>query len=191
MIQSFLGASPRFDESNFIAESAAVIGDVELGHGSSVWFNATIRGDVNWIRIGSETSIQDNAVVHVTNRTAPTSIGNRVTVGHSAVVHGCTIHDRVLVGIGAIILDRAVIGSDTIIGAGALVTTGVEIPERSLVLGSPAKIIRMLTDDEVASVARYADNYARYTRIYLGKERPETNPFYDVHPSVDGGAHPA
>lgn len=180
MIQSFLGVSPRYDDSNFIAESASVIGDVEIGFGSSVWFNATIRGDVNWIRIGADTSIQDNAVVHVTNRTAPTTIGNRVTVGHSAVVHGCTVQDRVLVGIGAIVLDHAVIGSDTIIGAGALVTSGVQIPERSLVLGSPARVVRTLTDDEVASVSRYADNYARYTRIYLGKERPERNPFYET-----------
>ncbi len=180
MIQEFLGVSPRYDESNFIADTASVIGDVALGRGSSVWFHATLRGDVNWIRVGSETSIQDNAVVHVTNRTAPTRIGNRVTVGHSAVVHGCTIHDRVLVGIGAIILDHAEIGSDTIIGAGALITSGVKIPERSLVLGSPAKVIRTLTDEEIASVDRYAENYARYTRIYLGKERPESNPFYDA-----------
>lgn len=178
MIQDFLGASPRFDESNFIADSASVIGDVTLGAGSSIWFNATVRGDVNWIRIGSETSIQDNAVVHVTNRTAPTTIGNRVTVGHSAVVHGCTVHDRVLIGIGSIILDFAEIGSDSIVGAGALITSGIKIPERSLVLGSPARVVRELTDEEVATVSRYADNYARYTRIYLGKERPERNPFY-------------
>ena len=178
MIHEFLGARPSYDDSNFIAESAAVIGDVTIGRGSSIWFNATVRGDVNWIRIGDETSIQDNAVVHVTNRTSPTSIGNRVTVGHSAVVHGCTIHDRVLVGIGAIVLDRADIGSDSIIGAGALVTTGIEIPPRSLVLGSPARVMRALTDEEVDSVAQYANNYARYTRIYLGKERPESNPFY-------------
>ena len=180
MIHDFLGISPKYDETNFIAESADLIGDVVLGSGSSVWFHATVRGDVNWIRIGSETSIQDNAVVHVTNRTAPTTIGNRVTVGHSAVVHGCTIHDRVLVGIGAIILDHAEIGSDTIIGAGALITSGIRIPERSLVLGSPARVIRTLTDEEVASVARYADNYAKYTRLYLGKERPDSNPFYDA-----------
>lgn len=178
MIHEFLGLTPRFDASNFIADSADVIGDVELETGSSIWFNATVRGDVNWIRVGVETSIQDGAVVHVTNRTAPTRIGSRVTVGHGAVVHGCTIHDRVLIGIRAVVLDHAVIGSDSIIGAGALVTSRTEIPPRSMVLGSPARVVRVLTDEEVASVDRYAENYARYTRIYLGKERPEKNPFY-------------
>jgi len=179
MIHSFLGQSPRYDESNFIALSADVIGDVTLGRGASIWFNATVRGDVNWIEIGEASNIQDNAVVHVTNRTAPTTIGNHVTVGHSAVIHGCTILDHVLVGMGAMILDHAEIGNHCIIGAKALVTGRKIIPPRSLVLGSPAKVVRQLTDEEVASIDRYAQNYLKYSAIYRGEVVPATNPFYE------------
>jgi len=178
MIQSFIHRSPAIDESNFIAETAAVIGDVTLGTDTSVWFSASIRGDVNRIRIGNRSNIQDNAVVHVTHHTAPTLIGDNVTVGHSAIIHGCTVQDRVLVGMGAIILDHADIGSDTIIGAGALITGGVVIPPRSLVLGSPAKVVRTLTEEEVASIMDYANNYVRYKNVYLGHDKPDTNPFY-------------
>lgn len=178
MILPFIGVSPSFDASNFIAETAAVIGDVHLGTDASVWFSATVRGDVHRIRIGACSNIQDNAVVHVTNGSAPTSIGERVTVGHSAVVHGCTIQDDVLIGMGAILLDNVNVGSHSIIGAGALVTSGITIPERSLVLGSPAKIVRSLTDKEVASIGEYAANYVRYKNIYLGIETPKKNPFY-------------
>lgn len=179
MIRPFLQAYPVYDDSNFIASSAEVIGDVRLGEGASIWFNATVRGDVNWIRIGRASNVQDNAVVHVTNRTASTRIGEEVTVGHSAVVHGCTIDDRVLVGIGSVILDHAVIGADSIIGARALVTGRTEIPPRSLVLGSPAKVVRSLTEEEVASIRRYAANYLAYSAIYRGEDRPATNPYYD------------
>jgi carbonic anhydrase/acetyltransferase-like protein (isoleucine patch superfamily) len=179
MIRDFLGARPSFDSSNFIAQSANLIGDVTLGSESSVWFNATIRGDVNWIRIGSYSNVQDNAVVHVTNRTAPVTIGDSVTIGHSAVVHGCRIHDRVLVGIGAILLDHADVGEGSIIGAGALVTSRTVIPPGSLVLGTPARVVRRLTDDEIASILEYAENYRRYSRIYRGAERPAENPFYN------------
>ncbi len=180
MIRPFLNAYPVFDDSNFIASSAEVIGDVQLGEGASIWFNATVRGDVNWIRIGRASNVQDNAVVHVTNRTAPTRIGDEVTIGHSAVVHGCTIEDRVLVGIGSVILDHAVIGSDSIVGARALVTGRTVIPPRSLVLGSPARVVRSLTEEEVESIRRYAENYLKYSAIYRGEVRPERNPFYDA-----------
>ena len=179
MIRDFLGARPSFDASNFIAESADVIGDVTLGSETSVWFNATIRGDVHRIRIGSCSNVQDNAVVHVTNRTAPTTIGDRVTIGHSAVIHGCRIRDRVLIGIGAIVLDHADVGEDSIVGAGALITSRTVIPPRSLVLGSPARISRELSDEEVISILEYAENYRRYSRIYRGAEYVERNPFYD------------
>ncbi len=178
MIQSFIHRSPKIDASNFIAENAAVIGDVHLGRDASVWFSATVRGDVHRIRIGNRSNIQDNAVVHVTHHTSPTTIGDNVTVGHSAVVHGCTIQDRVLVGMGAIILDHANIGSDSIIGAGALVTGGKEIPPRSMVIGSPARVVRELTDEEVATIMNYANNYVRYKNVYLGVDKPDTNPFY-------------
>ncbi len=179
MIAEFLGARPEFDATNFIASTASVIGDVRIGVHSSIWFNATVRGDVNWIRIGRCSNVQDNAVVHVTNRTAPTSIGDYVTIGHSAVVHGCTVNDRVLVGIGSVILDHAEVGSDTLIGAGSLITSGVRVPPRSLVLGSPAKVVRELTTEEVATVRRYAEHYLEYSRIYLGVDQPAANPFYD------------
>ncbi len=179
MIHEFLGVRPSFDDSNFIAPSADVIGDVRLGRGASVWFNATVRGDVNWIRIGAGTNVQDNCVVHVTNRTAPTTIGEGVTLGHGAIVHGCTIGDNVLVGMGAIVLDHARIGRDVVIGAQALLTQGIEIPPRSLVLGSPARRIRELTDEEVAKIRVYAQHYLRYSAIYRGVETPATNPFYD------------
>lgn len=180
MIHSFIGKYPVFNDENWIAPSADVIGDVVLGEKSSIWFNATVRGDVNFIRIGNFSNVQDNAVVHVTNRTAPTRIGNYVTIGHSAVVHGCTLEDNVLVGMGAIILDHAVIGQDSIVGANALVTSRMVVPARSLVLGSPAKVVRTLSDEEVAYIRKFADNYVRYSAIYRGEDQPETNPFYDT-----------
>lgn len=179
MIRDFIGASPAYDDSNFIAPSADVIGDVGLGRNASIWFNSTVRGDVNWIRIGEASNIQDNAVVHVTHGTAPTDIGAYVTVGHSAVVHGCTIEDGSLIGIGAVILDHAVIGEGSLIGARALVTSRAKIPPRSLVMGSPARVVRELSDEEVADVRQFAVNYVRYRGIYLGEEVPETNPYYD------------
>jgi len=179
MIQEFIGVHPVLDETNFVAETAAVIGDVHLGKDSSVWFSATVRGDVHRIRIGARSNIQDNAVVHVTNQTAPTTIGNAVTVGHSAIVHGCRVEDQVLIGMGAIILDHAVIGSRSIVGAHALVTGGVIIPEESLVLGSPARVVRRLTPEEVSSIVTYSDNYVKYKDIYLGRVAPDSNPFYD------------
>ncbi|MBT3448146.1 MAG: gamma carbonic anhydrase family protein [Bacteroidetes Order II. Incertae sedis bacterium] len=178
MIRDFIGCSPQLDATNFVAETAAVIGDVHLAKDVSIWFGASLRGDVNRISIGERSNVQDNAVVHVTNGTAPTNIGKGVTIGHSAIVHGCTIEDDVLVGMGSIILDKAVIGSRSIIGAGALITSGVIIPPESLVLGSPAKVIRGLRSDEIDSIYEYASNYVRYKNIYLGVERPDTNPFY-------------
>ncbi len=180
MLRPFLGLSPAVHASAFVADTADVIGDVTLGAQSSIWFHATVRGDVHRIRIGDRSNIQDNAVVHVTNRTAPTTIGNGVTVGHSAVVHGCTLEDDVLVGIGAVILDHAVIGAGSLVGARALVTSRTVIPPRSLVMGSPATVVRPLTDAEYDSVRSFATNYVRYSRIYLGVEVPASNPFYET-----------
>lgn len=178
MIHEFIGRSPDIHETAFVADSANVIGDVRLGRDSSIWFNATVRADVHRIVIGDESNVQDNAVIHVTHGTAPTTIGDRVTIGHSAVVHGCTIENEVLIGIGSIILDHAVVGSQSIVGAGALVTGGLEIPPRSMVLGVPARVVRPLTDEEVATLADYASNYVRYKNIYVGVESPPENPFY-------------
>ncbi len=178
MLHPFLGRSPRLDGSVWVAPSADVIGDVVFGEACSVWYQAVVRGNVNFIRIGRRTNVQDGAVLHVTNRTAPLVIGDEVTIGHGAIVHGCTIEDRVLVGMGAVVMDHAVVGADSILGARALVTQGVVIPPRSLVVGSPAKVIRSLTDAEVASIGRYAENYVRYSRVHLGVDVPDENPFY-------------
>jgi carbonic anhydrase/acetyltransferase-like protein (isoleucine patch superfamily) len=179
MIKSFIGKHPEYDDSNYIAETAVVIGDVVLGEGASIWHNCTVRGDVNWIRIGEASNVQDNTVIHVTHGTAPTQIGDRVTIGHGAIIHGCTIEDEVLIGMGATVMDHAVIGTNSIVGAGALVTGGTEVPPRSMVLGSPAKVVRELTDDEVASIGQYADNYLRYSAAHAGRDVPNENPWYD------------
>lgn len=179
MVRPFIGVSPSYDDTNFIAENATVIGDVTLGAHASIWYQCTLRGDVNWIRIGAASNIQDNTVVHVTHGTAPTEIGDRVTVGHSAIIHGCMIEDNVLIGMGATVMDHAVIGTNSIVGAGALVTGGTEVPPRSMVLGSPARVVRELTDDEVASIGRYAENYVRYSAAHSGRDVPDENPWYE------------
>lgn len=179
MIQPFLGQEPHYDDTNYIAETAVVIGDVTLGEGASIWHHCTLRGDVNWIRVGAETNVQDHTVVHVTHGTAPTDIGARVTIGHGAIIHGCTIEDEVLVGMGATILDHALIGRQSIVGARALVTKNTQVPPRSLVLGQPAEVVRDLTDEEVASIREGADNYLRYSAVHDGREIPNENPWYD------------
>jgi carbonic anhydrase/acetyltransferase-like protein (isoleucine patch superfamily) len=150
-----------------VDESAQVIGDVEIGPDSSVWMHVVIRGDVNSIRIGRQSNVQDGSVVHVMHDTHPTRIGDEVTIGHGAIVHGCTIADRVLVGMGAIILNGAVVHEDSIIAAGTLVTERTIIPARSLVMGSPGKVRRVLTDDDVLSIRQYAENYVRLKGDYL------------------------
>ena len=185
MIDSFLGRTPRFDATNYIAPTAAVIGDVTLGEGASIWFGASLRGDVHWIEVGAGSNVQDNATVHVSRGTHPCWIKERVTIGHNAVVHGCTIEDDVLIGMGAVVLDGAVIGEGSIVGAQALVTMNTIVPPRSLVLGSPARVVRELADEEVERNRANALHYVRMSRMYLGADRPETNPFYaDERPSV-------
>ena len=166
MIRPYRGRLPTVHPSAYVDESAQVIGDVEIGEDASLWMNVVVRGDVNSIRIGRRSNIQDGTVVHVMHDTHPTRIGDEVTVGHGAVVHGCTIESRVLIGMGAIVLNGAEVGSDSIVAAGTLVTEGMHIPPRSLVMGSPGKVRRPLTDDEVASIRQYADNYVRYKRDY-------------------------
>src|SRR5512139_1824793 len=160
------GKAPRLAASAFLAEGSVVVGDVELGEQSSLWFGTIVRGDVNHVRIGARTNVQDLTVVHVTSRTNPTHIGDDVTVGHRAVLHGCTIRDRCLVGIGAIVLDGAVVGPDAMVGAGALVPPGMVVPPGKLVLGAPAKVRRDLTSEEIASLRTSAERYARYAAIY-------------------------
>ncbi len=178
MIHDFLGKRPVFNHTNFLAPSADLIGDVTLGEWSSVWFNTTIRGDVNFISIGSESNIQDNTCIHVMNRTGPTRIGNQVTIGHNCMIHGCTINDRVLVGIGTVVLDKAIIHPDVIIGAGSVVAPGKVLESGFLYVGQPAKPVRELSPEEIASIVGYSQNYVKYSRIYLGMDTPEKNPFY-------------
>ena len=178
MIDAFLGRTPRYDASNYIAPTAAVVGDVTLGEGASIWFGASLRGDVHWIEVGAGSNVQDNATVHVSRGTHPCRIGAGVTVGHKAVVHGCTVEDDVLIGMGAVVLDGAVIGAGSIVGAGALVTMDTVVPPRSLVLGSPARVVRALTEAEVARNRANALHYVRMSRMYLGRDVPTQNPFY-------------
>ncbi|MCA1958545.1 MAG: gamma carbonic anhydrase family protein [Nitrospira sp.] len=167
MVRAFQGVLPKIPKSCFIEETAVVIGDVVMGEECSVWFHTVIRGDVNYIRIGDRTNVQDLSMLHVTHDTHPLVIGSEVTIGHHVVLHGCTIQDRVLVGMGAIVMDGAVIGEGSIVGAGALVTEGTIVPPKSLILGSPAKVKRPVTDKELAWIKESADNYVRYARIYL------------------------
>lgn len=167
MLRPYKGVSPRVHASVFIDESAQVIGDVEIGEASSIWMNAVVRGDVHWVRIGRRSNVQDNSVIHVQNGTHPTSIGDDVTIGHAAVVHGCTVGDRVLVGMGAILLNGATIGEDSIVAAGSLCTEASIFPPRSLVMGSPAKVKRALSDDEVANILTFSDRYVAYRLDYM------------------------
>lgn len=168
MIRSFQGITPTIPASCFVEDTAVVIGDVVMGESCSVWFNAVIRGDVHYIRLGSRTNVQDLCLLHVTHDTHPLIIGNDVTIGHHVVLHGCTIQDRVLVGMGAIIMDGAVIGEDSVVGAGALVTERTIMPPKSLILGSPAKVKRPVTEKELAWIRESAENYVKYAEQYMG-----------------------
>lgn len=178
MIDPFLGRSPRLGADVYVSDTAAVVGDVTLGDGASVWFGASLRGDVHWIRVGPGSNVQDNATVHVSRGTHPCRIGAGVTVGHNAVVHGCTVEDDVLVGMGAVVLDGAVVGAGSLVGAGALVTMGTVIPPRSLAVGQPARVVRELTEEEVERNRANAAHYVRMSRMYLGLDAPSPNPFY-------------
>lgn len=166
MIRKFKGIEPSVDPSAYVDQSAQVIGDVEIGAESSVWMNVVIRGDVNRIRIGRRSNIQDLTMVHVMRETHPTIIGDEVTIGHSAVVHGTTIEDRVLIGMGAVLLNGVHIEHDCIVAAGTLLTEGTRIPARSLVMGRPGTVKRALTDEEVAEIRWYSDNYVNYRLDY-------------------------
>ena len=167
MIRTFQGIQPRIPKSCFIEDTAVVIGDVVVGEDCSVWFHAVVRGDVHYIRIGHRTNVQDLCMLHVTHDTHPLVIGSDVTIGHHVVLHGCTIKDRVLIGMGAIIMDGAVIGEDSVVGAGALVTERTVIPPKSVVLGSPAKVRRPVTDDELTWIRESSANYVKYAGQYM------------------------
>lgn len=178
MILEFLSKKPNIHKTAFIAQSADIIGDVTIGAESSAWFNVTIRGDVNKISIGDRSNVQDNVCIHVMNQTGPTIIGDEVTIGHGAVIHGCTIKDRVLVGINATILDKAIIESDVIVAAGTLVPPNKTLESGFLYMGSPAKAVRKLSENEITSIKKYSENYVKYSRSYQGKDVYDENPFY-------------
>ncbi len=171
----YMGMLPKMDKKDiWVAPTGTVIGDVEMGEDVSVWFGAVVRGDVHYIKIGDRSNIQDNSVVHVTHYKKadksdgqPTIIGSDVTVGHNVILHGCTIEDACLIGMGSIIIDGAVIGKESIVGAGALVTKGKVFPPRSLIMGNPAKVVRELTDEEVAELYASSKRYVGFKNNYL------------------------
>jgi carbonic anhydrase/acetyltransferase-like protein (isoleucine patch superfamily) len=160
------GVVPTLGREAWVADTASVIGDVVLGDEASIWFGAAVRGDYMPIRIGARTNIQDNAVVHITHETAATTIGDDVTVGHGAIVHGATVGDLCLIGMGAIVLDGAIIGDGSFVAAGTLVTPGTVIAARSFVMGRPGKVVRQVDDALFAWLAESAANYVRYAREF-------------------------
>jgi carbonic anhydrase/acetyltransferase-like protein (isoleucine patch superfamily) len=169
MIRSYQGKLPIIGRGCYVDQSAQLIGEVELGAQASVWMNAVLRGDVNSIRIGAKSNVQDCAVLHGMRYLYPVIVGEMVTIGHNATVHGCVIEDTVLVGIGAVILNNARIGEGSIIAAGAVIPEQTIIPPKSLVAGVPGKIRRTLGDEDRATILKYAQNYLDYTAIYLAE----------------------
>jgi carbonic anhydrase/acetyltransferase-like protein (isoleucine patch superfamily) len=169
MLRAYKGIRPSLGPRAWVDPSAQVIGDVALGEDASVWMTSVVRGDVNRIRIGARTNVQDACVLHVTAQ-HPTTLAEDVTVGHSVTLHGCTIERLCLIGIGAIVLNGAVVGEESIVAAGALVPEGMVIPARSVVMGSPAKVRRSVTEEERAGLRRYAENYVRYKDEYRSAE---------------------
>ena len=171
---AYKGKFPVLGENVYIAPGAFVIGDVTIGHNSSVWFNTVVRGDVHYVKIGEETNVQDQSVLHVTSLKYPLNIGNRVTIGHRAVVHGCTVGDECLIGMGAIILDGAHIEKHCLIAAGAVVTQGSHIPEGSMVAGVPAKVVRQLKSEEIEWIIKTAKHYINVAQEYMKTKYSET-----------------
>jgi len=169
VIRPLLGKTPILGKGVFVAETAAIIGDVEIGDQSSVWYSTVIRGDVMPIRIGARTSLQDGTVIHVTSGRFGTTIGSDCTIGHGAIVHACVVEDLCLVGMGSIILDGARIGRGSLVGAGALVTPGTDIPPGSLVIGSPARVKRPINDREREQIEYGAAHYVELTARYLAE----------------------
>lgn len=161
----FNGISPDINENTYISESVDIIGDVVIKENANIWFGTRLRGDMNKIVVGENSNIQENSVIHVDVK-SPTLIGDNVTIGHGAIIHGCTISNNVLVGMGSIILNNAKIGKNSIIGAGALVTQGKEFPEGVLILGNPARVIRELSKEEIESIQISADNYVALSKKY-------------------------
>lgn len=169
MIKSWNGLKPQIDPSCFVAETADIIGSVVIGEGSSVWYKAVLRGDVDGIVIGRRSNVQDTCVVH-THHGLPAIIGDDVTIGHSAIIHACTIEDNCLIGMGATILDGAVIGEGSIIGAGAVVPPGMQVPPRSQVVGIPAKVVKTLTQERVDGLIEHSRRYAELAQTHKAEQ---------------------
>ncbi|HKB81101.1 MAG TPA: gamma carbonic anhydrase family protein [Thermoanaerobaculia bacterium] len=167
IVRAYRGKEPRFGAGVFVAENATIIGDVELGDDASIWYGTVVRADVHSIRIGPRTNIQDNCTLHVTKGTHPVRIAEEVTIGHAAVVHGCTIERRALIGMGSRVLDGAVVGELALVGAGALVPEGMQVPPRTLVVGVPARVRRPLTVAEIARLDVWWTHYLEYKEEYL------------------------
>jgi carbonic anhydrase/acetyltransferase-like protein (isoleucine patch superfamily) len=167
IIKELNGIMPKFGEECFFAENAVIVGDVIMGDQCSIWYNAVIRGDVHYIRMGNKVNIQDGAVVHCTYQKSPTNIGNNVSVGHNAIVHGCTIHDNVLVGMGAIVMDDCIVESNSIIAAGAVVTQGTRVEAGTIYAGIPAKKVKDISRELISGeIERIANNYVKYSGWY-------------------------
>ncbi len=167
IIKPLNGIGPQIPEDCYIAENATIIGDVTMGNQCSIWFNAVIRGDVHYIKMGNKVNVQDGAVIHATFKTSPTNIGNNVSIGHNAIVHGCTIHDNVLIGMGSIVMDDCVIESNSIIAAGAVVTKNTKVESGSIYAGVPAKKIKDISEALISGeINRIADNYVKYSSWY-------------------------
>lgn len=167
IIKELNGNKPVYGKNCFFAENSVIVGEVSLGDDCSVWFNAVIRGDVHYIKIGNKVNIQDGAVIHATYQKSPTTIGNNVSIGHNALVHGCTVHDNVLIGMGAIVMDDCIIESNSIIAAGAVVTKGTVIPSGSVYAGTPAKKIKDIDQELISGeIDRIANNYIKYSGWY-------------------------
>jgi carbonic anhydrase/acetyltransferase-like protein (isoleucine patch superfamily) len=170
IIRELNGKKPQYGEGCFFAETAVIIGDVVMGEQCSVWYNAVIRGDVHYIRMGNKVNVQDGAVIHCTFQKSPTNIGNNVSIGHNAIVHGCTVLDNVLIGMGSIVMDDCVVGSNTIIAAGAVVTQGTKVDAASIYAGVPARKIKDISEGLISGeIARIADNYIKYAGWYQQK----------------------
>jgi carbonic anhydrase/acetyltransferase-like protein (isoleucine patch superfamily) len=165
------GISPRISENCFIAENATIVGDVVMGTECSVWFNAVIRGDVNSICIGNKTNIQDGAVIHCTYQKAATTVGNNVSIGHKAIVHGCTVEDNVLIGMGAIVMDKALVQKNCIVAAGAIVLENTVCESGFIYAGIPARKVKQLSPEQIAGLDKVADNYVMYSSWFTGQEQ--------------------
>lgn len=164
IILTVLGKTPQLGENCFVAPNATIVGDVVMGNDCSIWFNAVLRGDVHFIKMGNKVNVQDGAVIHCTYLKHPTTIGNNVSIGHNAMVHGCTIHDNVLIGMGSIVMDRCVVHSNAIIAAGAVVLEGTIVEENSIYAGVPAKKVKVISDEKITGeINRIADNYVKYS----------------------------